>query len=147
MKLKNIKKAYFVGIGGIGMSAIARYFNHLGIEVWGYDKTATVLTKQLEQEGMNIRFEENVQSLPKDVDIVVYTPAIPKNHGELRYYQEHHFFVKKRSETLELITANAFTIAVAGSHGKTSVTSMITHILKVYFLIFIPLLTHLLLLQ
>ena len=130
MKLKNIKKAYFVGIGGIGMSAIARYFNHLGIEVWGYDKTATVLTKQLEKEGMKIRFEENVESLPKDVDIVVYTPAIPKNHSELRYYQEHDFFVKKRSETLELITENAFTIAVAGSHGKTSVTSMITHILK-----------------
>jgi UDP-N-acetylmuramate--alanine ligase len=130
LKLKNIKKAYFIGIGGIGMSAIARYFKHLGIEVSGYDKTATVLTKQLEKEGMNIRFEENVQDLPKDVEIVVYTPAIPKNHSELRYYQEHGFFVKKRSETLELITENVFTIAVAGSHGKTSVTSMITHILK-----------------
>ena len=130
MKLKNIKKAYFIGIGGIGMSAIARYFKHLGIEVSGYDKTVTALTKQLEKEGMKIRFDENVESLPKDVDIVVYTPAIPKNHSELCYYQQHDFFVKKRSETLELITENAFTIAVAGSHGKTSVTSMITHILK-----------------
>ncbi|MGB1205813.1 MAG: UDP-N-acetylmuramate--L-alanine ligase [Chitinophagales bacterium] len=130
MKLKNIKKAYFIGIGGIGMSAVARYFNHLGIEVLGYDKTATVLTKQLEKEGMKIRFKEDVESLPKDVDIVVYTPAIPNNHSELSYYQRHGFFVKKRSETLELITENAFTIAIAGSHGKTSVTSMLTHILK-----------------
>jgi UDP-N-acetylmuramate--alanine ligase len=127
--LKDIKKAYFLGIGGIGMSALARYFKSLGIEVSGYDKTLTTLTNELEHEGIHVIFEDDVELIPKDVDLVVYTPAIPKDHKGLNFYQVNNYQLLKRSEVLGIISADKFTIAVAGSHGKTTVSSMIAHIL------------------
>lgn len=112
------------------MSALARYFNANGRTISGYDRTPTSLTFELNREGMNIRYQEDVDAIPKDVDLVVYTPAIPDDHAELRYYREHHYPVVKRSDLLEALTRNLFTIAVAGTHGKTTTTSMIAHILK-----------------
>jgi UDP-N-acetylmuramate--alanine ligase len=129
MDLKNIKKIFFIGIGGIGMSALARYFNTQGITVFGYDRTETELTKQLIQEGMQIHYEDDIRLIPPQIDLVVYTPAIPRNHCQLSYFLQNNFIVKKRSEILEIITANQYTIAVSGSHGKTTVSSMIAHIL------------------
>jgi UDP-N-acetylmuramate--alanine ligase len=129
LDIKNIHSAYFIGIGGIGMSAIARFFNSIGIEVSGYDKTKTALTDELIREGIKIHFEDNVKLIPNIPDIVVYTPAVPKDHSELSYYRENDFTVKKRSEVLGDITSRYFTIAVAGTHGKTSISTMISHIL------------------
>jgi len=130
LALKKIKKAYFLGIGGIGMSALARHFNTLGVQVYGYDKSATELTKQLEKEGMQICFEDNISLIPQGVELVVYTPAIPKEHEQFNYFLRNNFPVKKRSEVLQEITQDTFTIAVGGSHGKTSVTTMIAHVLR-----------------
>lgn len=121
---------YFIGIGGIGMSAIARYYNTRGVKVSGYDKTETVLTKQLEAEGINIHYEEDLSLIPKDVDLVVYTPAIPADHAELRFYQNNNYKVAKRSDVLKIITESSFNICVAGTHGKTTVSTMIAHILR-----------------
>jgi len=121
---------YFIGIGGIGMSAIARYFNTQGAKVSGYDKTATILTQQLEAEGINIHYEEDLSLIPKEVDLVVYTPAIPANHVELLYYQNNGYKVVKRSDVLKIITESSFNICVAGTHGKTTVSTMIAHILR-----------------
>lgn len=129
MELNNIKKIYFIGIGGIGMSALARYFKQLGAQVSGYDKTPTALTAQLESEGILVHFEDDVNLLMKDADLVVYTPAIPKNHSELNFYLANNYPVKKRSEVLGIISRSQFAICVAGSHGKTTVSSMIAHIL------------------
>lgn len=129
MNLKDIKKVYLLGIGGIGMSALARYFKELGAEVSGYDKTATALTKELEAEGITVTFEDDVEALPKDVDLVIYTPAIPKDHKGFNYFMDNNYAMHKRSEVLGIISADKFTIAVAGSHGKTTVSSMIAHIL------------------
>ncbi|MDZ4847497.1 MAG: UDP-N-acetylmuramate--L-alanine ligase [Chitinophagales bacterium] len=126
----NIKKTYFLGIGGIGMSALARHFNSEGVQVYGYDKTETELTKQLEKEGMKITYEDTVATIPQGIDLVVYTPAIPKEHLQFNYFLQNNFTVKKRSEILQEITHDKFTIAIAGSHGKTSVTTMIAHVLK-----------------
>ena len=103
-KLNDIQKIYFIGIGGIGMSALARYFKSRGAAVSGYDKTVTPLTKELEQQGIAIHYEESVDLIPKDVDAVVYTPAIPANHAELVYYREHQYTVVKRSDVLQWIT-------------------------------------------
>jgi UDP-N-acetylmuramate--alanine ligase len=128
--LNGIKKVYFIGIGGIGMSAIARYFHSKGIEVSGYDRTQTELTKELENEGILIHYNEDVNALPKDVDLVVYTPAVPKEHTELVYYQEHDYKVVKRSDVLQAISADTFNICIAGTHGKTTITTMIAHILR-----------------
>jgi UDP-N-acetylmuramate--alanine ligase len=125
MILSEIKSIYFLGIGGIGMSALARYFHASGVEVGGYDKTKTSLTDELEKEGINIHFEDNVVHAPKSVSLVVYTPAIPRNNNIFRYYVENGYQLKKRSELLGMITAEHFTIAVAGTHGKTSTTAMI----------------------
>ncbi len=130
MQLQDIKRVYFVGIGGIGMSALARYFKYLGASVSGYDRTSTALTKQLEQEGMFIHYEDNVALIDRQADIVIYTPAIPKNHSELNYFIQHNYPLYKRSEVLGMISRERFTIAVSGSHGKTTVSSMITWILK-----------------
>lgn len=127
--LKSIKSVYFIGIGGIGMSALARYFHLQGMQVSGYDKTATQLTTQLISEGITIRFHEAVSEIPKQVDWVIYTPAIPVTHTELQYYQANGYTVLKRSEALQIITENSYTIAIAGSHGKTTVSSMLAHIL------------------
>lgn len=129
-KLNDIQKIYFIGIGGIGMSALARYFKARGAEVSGYDKTATPLTRELEASGIPIHFEENPELAPKDVDAVVYTPAIPAKHAELVYYREHNYTVVKRSDVLQWITESSFNICVGGTHGKTTVTSMTAHLLR-----------------
>lgn len=128
--LSGIKKVYFIGIGGIGMSAIARYFHSKGIKVSGYDRTQTELTKELENEGISIHYKEDVNAIPKDVDLVVYTPAVPKEHTELVYYQQHGYKVVKRSDVLQAISADSFNICIAGTHGKTTITTMIAHILR-----------------
>ena len=130
IQLTHIQKIYFIGIGGIGMSALARYFLSKGTQVSGYDKTITALTETLEKEGINIHYTEDVNCIPKDVDIVVYTPAIPAAHAELTYYRENGYTVVKRSDVLQWITEHSFNICVAGTHGKTTVTSMIAHILR-----------------
>ena len=127
--LKNIKRLFFLGIGGIGMSALARYFKSQGAEVSGYDKTQTHLTDELEAEGIHVMFEDDVDKMPKDLDLVVYTPAIPKDHKGFNFYKDNNYELRKRSEVLGIISADKFTIAVAGSHGKTTVSSMIAHIL------------------
>lgn len=121
---------YFIGIGGIGMSAIARYYNTQGVKVSGYDKTETELTKQLVAEGIEIHFKDNIELAPKQVDFVVYTPAIPKEHSELNYYINNDYKVYKRSDVLKIITENSFNICVAGTHGKTTTTTMIGHLLR-----------------
>jgi len=137
MNLNSITHIYFIGIGGIGMSALARYFKTLGKEVAGYDRTATTLTSQLIAEGMDIHFEDNVQLIPpafknksnSDKILVIYTPAIPKSHSELNYFNDNTYSVVKRSKVLGLIASADFTVAVAGTHGKTTTSSMIAHIL------------------
>lgn len=129
MNLKDIKNIYFLGIGGIGMSALARYFKSMGANVGGYDKTPTALTDELQREGIDVTFEDDVNALPKEVDLVVYTPAIPKDHKGFNYYKDNNYNLRKRSEVLGIISADRFTIAVAGSHGKTTVSSMVAHIL------------------
>jgi UDP-N-acetylmuramate--alanine ligase len=112
------------------MSALARYFKFHGKEVSGYDKTPTTLTRMLEQEGIAIHYEEDLNQIPTDADLVVYTPAIPAGHKELVYYQQHGQVLMKRSEVLGLITRSSFNICVAGTHGKTTITTMIAHILR-----------------
>jgi len=128
--LSGIKKVYFIGVGGVGMSAIARYFHSKGIEVSGYDRTETELTEALEKEGISIHYTEDVNSIPKDVDLVVYTPAVPNEHAELVYYRAHGYKVVKRSDVLQAISADSFNICIAGTHGKTTITTMIAHILR-----------------
>ncbi len=130
IELKNIKKIYFIGIGGIGMSALARYFRFHGAVVSGYDKTSTDLTRQLEKEGIPIHYQEDTSLAPKDPDLVVFTPAIPKDHKEWLYYRDREIPVLKRSDVLGLITASSFNICVAGTHGKTTISTMIAHILR-----------------
>ncbi|HVV05690.1 MAG TPA: Mur ligase domain-containing protein, partial [Puia sp.] len=130
LELKDIRKIYFIGIGGIGMSALARYFKGQGKEVSGYDKTSTTLTRQLESEGIPVHYEDDPEQAPKDADLVVYTPAVPKDHKELLYYQQHSYSILKRSDVLGMITQSSFNICVAGTHGKTTITTMIAHILR-----------------
>jgi UDP-N-acetylmuramate--alanine ligase len=129
-EIKKIKAVYFIGIGGIGMSAIARFFDSRGITVSGYDKTASVLTKELEASGIAVHYEENVDLVPKDVQLVVYTPAVPKDHKELVFYEQNGYRVVKRSDVLQMITERSFNICVAGTHGKTTITTMIAHLLR-----------------
>ncbi len=131
IELSNIKKIYFVGIGGIGMSAIARYFLLRGCEVHGYDRTETELTKNLAQEGMEIHYVDDVSYIPEAVDLVVFTPAIPKQHSELMYFQEKKYPILKRAAVLGIISRGMKCIAVAGTHGKTTTSSIVTHILRV----------------
>ena len=136
MNFDNINNIYFIGIGGIGMSALARYFKAIGKNVSGYDKTQTPLTNELVAEGIDIHFKDNVELIPANVKqqtsniVIVYTPAIPSSHSELAYFREHNYTIKKRSEILGALTEQAYTIAVAGTHGKTTVSSMIAHILQ-----------------
>lgn len=130
MEFKDIKTIYFIGIGGIGMSALARYFHFHGASVSGYDKTATTLTHELEKEGIAIHYQEDVDGIPKAPDLVVYTPAVPGDHKELVYYRQQGTPLMKRSEVLGLITNSSFNICVAGTHGKTTITTMIAHILR-----------------
>jgi len=129
-RLLSMKVIYFIGIGGIGMSALARYFHSRGTRVSGYDKTASSLTKELEQEGMKIHYEDNVDLIPKDAELVVYTPAVPKEHKELMYYQQNGYKVVKRSDVLQIATESSFNICIAGTHGKTTITTMVAHLLR-----------------
>ena len=121
---------YFIGIGGIGMSAIARYYNVKGYKVSGYDKTPSPLTHALEAEGIEVHYEDNIDFVPKDIEstLVVYTPAIPKDMGELVYVQEHGYRVIKRSRMLGEISAGQRCMAVAGTHGKTTTSTLVSHI-------------------
>ena len=128
--LTNIKRIYFIGIGGIGMSALARYFNTQGVIVSGYDKTPTPLTDDLVKEGIQIHFEDDLAQIDKEATVIVYTPAIPADHKELNYYRDNGYNVVKRSDVLQWVTENAFTIGIAGTHGKTTTTSMTAHILR-----------------
>lgn len=130
IRLENISAVYFLGIGGIGMSAIARYFLSKGVKVSGYDKTSTLLTKQLEAEGMQIHYEDNVALVDEQASIVVYTPAVPKDHKELNYYKNNNAPLLKRSQVLGIISAATFNVCVAGTHGKTTTSAMIAHILR-----------------
>ena len=133
---ENIKYVYFLGIGGIGMSALARYFNAMGKKVSGYDKTKTSLTDALSAEGIEVHFDINIESISSEIrnskseSLVVLTPAVPKEHAELKYFQKNDFTIKKRAEVLGMITEHSYTIAVAGTHGKTSTSSLIAHILR-----------------
>ncbi|MDX5420766.1 MAG: UDP-N-acetylmuramate--L-alanine ligase [Hymenobacteraceae bacterium] len=135
MRLEDFKYIYFLGIGGIGMSAIARWFKAKGFPVWGYDKTRTALTEALEQEGIGVHYDDDVAQLPQEVlqhkgdTLVVLTPAIPAEHTEWAYLKEQGYSIKKRSEVLGIITASAYTVAVAGTHGKTTTSAIVTHLL------------------
>jgi UDP-N-acetylmuramate--alanine ligase len=128
--IKNISSVYFIGIGGIGMSALARYFKSRGVTVNGYDKTETVLTKQLEAEGIGVHFEDNISLIDKTAELVVYTPAVPRDHTEYNYFLENGYTVLKRSDVLGMITLDGYSICVAGTHGKTTTSAMIAHILR-----------------
>ena len=127
-----MKNIYFIGIGGIGMSAIARYYNFKGLKVSGYDKTPSELTHALESEGIEVHYEDNIDFIPKDVEdtLVVYTPAIPKDMGELVYVQEHGYRVIKRSRMLGEIAEGQRCLAVAGTHGKTTTSTLLAHIFQ-----------------
>ena len=136
MHILKYKLIYFLGIGGIGMSALARYFNHYGIQIAGYDKTPTALTGELQAEGIDIHFDENVTYLrylfaafKKEEVLIVYTPAVPKEHAEFVLVQKEGYRLQKRAEVLGEITRQFKTIAVAGTHGKTTTSSLIAHIL------------------
>lgn len=128
--MNQYKKIYFLGIGGIGMSALARYFNNRGVEIHGYDRTETDLTKKLVEEGMNIHYEEDHEKIPSGIDLVIYTPAIPQTNKELCFLEKNNVPFKKRAEVLGMISRQQRTIAVAGTHGKTTTTSILTHILR-----------------
>jgi UDP-N-acetylmuramate--alanine ligase len=135
--LSHIKAVYFLGIGGIGMSALARYFHLRGLPVAGYDRTPSALTQELEHEGMSIHYQDDItaipmsiRSLPPELLLVVLTPAVSSDHTELLYFLDQGYSVFKRSEVLGLITRQTSTIAVAGTHGKTTTSAMVTHLLE-----------------
>jgi len=128
--IDKLNEVYFIGIGGIGMSAIARFFHTGGVKVSGYDKTPTVLTKELEASGIAVHYTANVELIPKKVDLVIYTPAIPAEQEELVYYRENGYKVVKRSDVLQIITESSFNICIAGTHGKTTITTMVGHLLR-----------------
>ncbi len=130
LSVKDIQTVYFIGIGGIGMSALARYFHSLGKEVAGYDKTPTPLTHALEAEGIRIHYTDDTALLPPAVNLVVYTPAVPAGHGELSYFREAGVPVMKRSEVLGVISNSSFNICIGGTHGKTTTTTLTAHILR-----------------
>lgn len=133
MNLNQIHNVYFIGIGGIGMSALARYFKTIGKNVSGYDKTETELTKELQESGIVIHFEDSIRLIPENFytenTLVIITPAIPITHSEWNYFIERNFNIKKRAEVLGIITKDTFCFAVAGTHGKTTTSSILGHIL------------------
>jgi UDP-N-acetylmuramate--alanine ligase len=136
VRLEQYHTIYFLGIGGIGMSALARWFIKKGLNVSGYDRTSTALTSALEKEGMVIHFDDGIEFIPKNVienkekTLVIFTPAIPKDHKEYNYLKDKGYTIVKRSEVLGLISKDYITVAVAGTHGKTTTSSMVAHILK-----------------
>ena len=137
MNLDLYKHIYLLGIGGIGMSALARYFNAQGIQVSGYDKSKTTLTEKLEKEGIAIHYKDDISQISDDVKVakfaeilVIYTPAIDENNTEFHFFKEKGIIPLKRSEVLGIITRQSFTIAIAGTHGKTTTAALLTHILK-----------------
>ena len=133
MNLNQIHNVYFIGIGGIGMSALARYFQNIGKNVSGYDKTPSTLTGELIAGGMDIHFEDNISLIPSDFyvenTLVIVTPAVPVSHSEWNYFVERDYVIKKRAEVLGLITKDTFCFAVAGTHGKTTTSSILGHVL------------------
>ncbi len=133
--LKNIANIYFIGVGGIGMSALARYFVQLGKKVGGYDKTPSAITRSLESLGVAVHFTDVLEDIPvlfmnKEDTLVIYTPAIPDSHLGLNYFKNHDFDILKRSEVLGALTKETFTLAVAGTHGKTTTTAILAYLLK-----------------
>ncbi|SDE89035.1 UDP-N-acetylmuramate--L-alanine ligase [Pricia antarctica] len=135
MNLKTLNNVYFIGIGGIGMSALARYFRFIGKNVAGYDKTETPLTLELSSLGIDVHFEDDIHSVPEKFydttnTLVIYTPAVPVDHSEYLYFLNRDFELKKRSEVLGLITKDSFCFAVAGTHGKTTTSCILAHLLK-----------------
>ncbi|MAU17243.1 MAG: UDP-N-acetylmuramate--L-alanine ligase [Muricauda sp.] len=134
MNLKDIHSVYFIGIGGIGMSALARYFKFVGKEVAGYDRTPSPITDSLIEQGVSVHFEDNVNLITDAFKhpntLVVYTPAVPSTHTELQFYRDQGFDIKKRSEVLGIITKDSFCLAVAGTHGKTTTTCILAHLLN-----------------
>ena len=133
MNLNQIHNVYFIGIGGIGMSALARYFQYIGKKVVGYDKTPTQLTDELQDIGLEIHFEDNIHLIPTDFyvenTLVIVTPAVPVSHSEWNYFIERGFTIKKRAEVLGIITKDTYCFAVAGTHGKTTTSSILGHVL------------------
>ncbi|MFS4417844.1 UDP-N-acetylmuramate--L-alanine ligase [Maribacter sp. 2307ULW6-5] len=134
MDMDNIHRVYFIGIGGIGMSALARYFVFMGKAVAGYDRTPSALTRSLSESGMQIHYQDDITTVPhpfleQGTTLVVYTPAVPSTHGEYQYFLENGFDVKKRSEVLGIITQQPFCLAVAGTHGKTTTSAILAHLL------------------
>lgn len=136
MRIEQYNNIYFLGIGGIGMSALARWFLKKGLRVSGYDKTSTALTVELEKEGMKIHYNDGIDYIPQEIieetdkTLVIFTPAIPKDHKEYNYLKEKGYTINKRSEVLGLISKDYKTVAVAGTHGKTTTSSMVAHILN-----------------
>jgi UDP-N-acetylmuramate--alanine ligase len=137
MNVVNYKLYYFLGVGGIGMSALARYFNHYGKQVSGYDKTSTPLTRELEKEGIACHYNEDevllkslLQGYKKEEVLIIYTPAVPKEHAEYRFLHDNGYTILKRAQVLGEITRQFRTIAIAGTHGKTTTTTLVTHLLK-----------------
>ena len=135
MNIEQIHRVYFIGIGGIGMSALARYFAFINKTVAGYDKTETPLTKELSEAGIAIHYTDDMKQVPAEFKeaehtLVVYTPAVPKSHTEYQYFVDQGFVLKKRSEVLGLITKDSFCFAVAGTHGKTTTSCILAHLLK-----------------
>ncbi len=135
LKLEDIKSVYFVGVGGIGMSAIARFFKYEGLNVAGYDRVSTVLTRELQDEGIDIHYEDDIKQIAlnyhdKQSTLVVYTPAIPDDHTELNYFLNKGFDVRKRAAVLGLISTGMNSVCVAGTHGKTTISSLTSHLYK-----------------
>ncbi|HBS88999.1 MAG: UDP-N-acetylmuramate--L-alanine ligase [Bacteroidetes bacterium GWF2_38_335] len=137
MSLEQIKRVYFIGIGGIGMSALARYFKLTGYWVAGYDRTITSLTRSIESEGIDVVYEDSLDAVPlkimnenRDHVLIVYTPAVPSDHPQLVYFQKNNYTIYKRSQVLGMITHSRKGIAISGTHGKSTITSMVTHLLK-----------------
>ncbi len=138
MRFDSLKYVYLIGIGGIGMSGLARYFKSFGKSVSGYDKTPSTLTHEMESEGIEIHYEDNVELINKEITnhnaatdtLIIYTPAVPSDHSELKYFSNKKYNLHKRSEVLGWITEGHFSVAVAGTHGKTTTSTLVTHILR-----------------